>query len=235
MSQHVPELVDLPDPAVRPLVHPLDLPEARRLIRASALVGALAGPSAGLGIAALVWFASRSWLVPLIAGAVVIVFGDLARRHLAEQAWAFIPRRRQDRARPLPVSWQLGQTLAIAALWSAAVLLLAARLARPDVPAQVAEVTFGMGAATGLLLAVDLLHHAVSRDRSARAHLAVAGAGIAAVVVATAAANAVLFGAPTAAPTPAALWGAGAMLVVGAGTGLWQQHTARSARWSHHA
>lgn len=60
MNPQIPEIVDLPDPAVRPLVHPLDVPPARRLFRAATVVGALTGPYAGLGLAALVWFASAS-------------------------------------------------------------------------------------------------------------------------------------------------------------------------------
>ena len=38
------ELVELPDPAVQPLVHPLDLPRGRRLFRSSWLVGVLTSP-----------------------------------------------------------------------------------------------------------------------------------------------------------------------------------------------
>jgi hypothetical protein len=38
------ELVDLPDPAIHPLVHPLDLPQARRPFRTAWLVGALTSP-----------------------------------------------------------------------------------------------------------------------------------------------------------------------------------------------
>ncbi|UNX53725.1 hypothetical protein MF406_12100 [Georgenia sp. TF02-10] len=114
MNPQIPEIVDLPDPAVRPLVHPLDVPPARRLFRAATVVGALTGPYAGLGLAALVWFASASWLPPLVAGAALVGLGALARRYLTAQAWGFIPRRRQDRGRPLPLTWQLGQALAVA-------------------------------------------------------------------------------------------------------------------------
>jgi hypothetical protein len=38
------ELVDLPDPTTHPLVHPLDLPEARRPFRISWLIGTLTSP-----------------------------------------------------------------------------------------------------------------------------------------------------------------------------------------------
>ncbi|UNX53726.1 hypothetical protein MF406_12105 [Georgenia sp. TF02-10] len=103
------------------------------------------------------------------------------------------------------------------------VVLLAARLARPDVPAEVAEVTFGMGVAAGLLIAADLLRRLV-RDRVGQAAV-VAGVGILAVLAATAAANAVLFGSATAAPTVPALWGAAAMLAAGAAVAVWRRRT----------
>lgn len=38
------ELVDLPDPTTHPLVHPLDLPQARRPFRTAWLIDALTSP-----------------------------------------------------------------------------------------------------------------------------------------------------------------------------------------------
>jgi hypothetical protein len=40
----VTELVELPDPATHPLVHPLDVPQARRPFRTAWLIGALTSP-----------------------------------------------------------------------------------------------------------------------------------------------------------------------------------------------
>jgi hypothetical protein len=57
------ELVDLPDPAVRPLVHPLDVPEASRPFRTSWLIGALTSPAFGLCVAAIIWFGAGNWVV----------------------------------------------------------------------------------------------------------------------------------------------------------------------------
>jgi hypothetical protein len=102
------ELVDLPDPATHPLVHPLDLPQARRPFRTSWLIGARTSPPVAALVAVIVWFASHNYLVPLVAGAAIVGFGELAGRVYREQAWAFIPRRRQDRRRPRPALWELG-------------------------------------------------------------------------------------------------------------------------------
>ena len=62
------ELVDLPDPATHPLVHPLDLPQARRPFRTAWLIGALTSPPVAALVAVIIWFASHSYLVPLVAG-----------------------------------------------------------------------------------------------------------------------------------------------------------------------
>jgi hypothetical protein len=152
MNNDVTELVELPDPAIHPLVHPLDLPEARRPFRTAWLIGALTSPPVGALAAVVIWFASRNYLVPLVAGAAIIGFGQLASGVFREQAWAFIPRKRQDRQRPLPVSWELGSGLVLAAVLALALLLVTFRLARPDVSVEVRAFTFGMGAAAGLLV-----------------------------------------------------------------------------------
>lgn len=102
IMNEVTEHVDLPDPAVQPLVHPLDLPGARRLFRTSWLIGASTSPPVGALVAVLVWFASRNYLVPLVAAAGIIGFGRLASRATENQAWAFIPPRRRDLQRPPP-------------------------------------------------------------------------------------------------------------------------------------
>jgi len=226
MSHDVSELVDLPDPAVQPLVHPLDLPEAARLFRASWWAGALASPAAGLGVATIVGFASRSWVVALIAGTAVAGSGMLASRFQAEQAWAFVPRRRQDRDRAVPLRWQLGAGLALAAVLSAAALLAAMRLAQADVPSAVAEVTFGMAAAAGGLTAADLLSR---RRRAGQVPVPTALLGVAAIAACIVAVNRILFGAAAALPTAAVLWGAVAMLAAGAGAGVARLRAARSA------
>jgi hypothetical protein len=76
----VTELVELPDPATHPLVHPLDLPQARRPFRTAWLIGALTSPPVGALAAVIIWFASHNYLVPLLAGTAIIGFGQLASR-----------------------------------------------------------------------------------------------------------------------------------------------------------
>jgi hypothetical protein len=101
--------------------------------------------------AVILWFAGHNFLVPLIAGAAVLGFGQLAGRQYRDMAWAFIPRKRQDRRRPLPAPWELGAGLALAAVLAAVLLLVALRLDQPDVSGGVRAFTFGMSAMAGLL------------------------------------------------------------------------------------
>jgi len=218
MTYRPVELVELPDPAIRPLVHPLDVPAARRQLLAAATVSALTGPFSGAAVAALTWFASRSWWVPLLVAPLVIGCGELARRQFEEQAWAHVPRRRADRARGLPLSWQVGQALAAVSLWGLLAMLVAGRLAQPDVAGPVAEVTFGMAAATGLLVVADLFRPLLSRGRTA-AQAALPVVSVLGLLVALGGVNQILHGTATAPPTPQMVHGAGAMLLVGAVVG----------------
>ena len=110
----VTEIVDLPDPAAW-------------------LIESATGPGVAACVAALVWFASNSFVVPVIAGAAVLGLGRPAAGYSHREAWAFIPRKRQDRARLLPWTWRLGSGLALAILLAAALILTAIRLDRPDI------------------------------------------------------------------------------------------------------
>ena len=225
----ITELVDLPDPAVQPLVHPLDLPEARRPFRISWLIATLTSLPVGLLVAGIVWFVSRNYVVPLITGAVVIGFGSLASGFFRAQAWTFIPRKRQDRARPLPARWELGSAVAFSALLAVALLLVVFRLDRPDVSVAVREFTFGAAAATGLLVALDfvgkLLRHRGAERKRALATLP----GVVVVMGGIAVAYNTLFDASDAGASTNTYLGAATMLLVGAAAGIWQ-YAARRRR-----
>jgi uncharacterized membrane protein len=73
-----------------------------RPFRTSLLIGAMTSPAVWLCLATIVWFGSRSYVVPLIAGFATVGIGALVGQVFRDQAWAFIPRRRQDRHRSLP-------------------------------------------------------------------------------------------------------------------------------------
>jgi hypothetical protein len=224
----VPELVELPDPATHPLVHPLDLPQARRPFRTAWLIGALTSPPMGALAAVIIWFASHDYLVPLLAGAAIIGFGQLASGVFREQAWAFIPRKRQDRQLPLPLSWELGSGLALAAVLAVALLLVTFRLARPDVSVGVRAFTFGMGAAAGLLVVADFAIKLLQYRGPARRRVLFPLPGVLAAVGSLVVAYGVLFGSAGPGAPATLLWGAAAMLVAGAGVGIWKRSRVRS-------
>lgn len=150
------ELVELPDPAVQQLIHPLDLASARGHFRRWWLMGALTSPPVALCVAALLWFATQNYAVPVLVGLSIIACGALATRCLQDEAWAFIPRKRQDRDRPMPITWDLGQATLLAGLWGAVLLLVAFQLGRlqfgqPDVAPFLRAFLFGMGEIACLL------------------------------------------------------------------------------------
>jgi hypothetical protein len=216
------ELVDLPDPATRPLVHPLDLPQARRPFRTSWLIGALTSPPVAALVAVIIWFASRNYLVPLIAGAAIVGFGQLASRVYLDQAWAFIPRRRQDRERPLPALWELGAGLALAAVLAVALVLVAFRLDQPDVSVEVREFTFGMSTVAALLVLADVARRLLRYRGQERGRALDPLPGAVAVVGSLAVAYGVLFGSAGPSSLSTVLWGVVAMLVAGAAVGIWK-------------
>jgi hypothetical protein len=157
------ELVDLPDPTTHPLVHPLDLPEARRPFRISWLIGALTGPPVAALAAVILWFASHNYLVPLIAGAAILGFGQLASRQYRDKAWAFIPRKRQDRRRPL---YPLPAVVAVAGSLVVACRILFGASA-PDSPATLlwgAATMLAGGAGVGVWKLVEARRTARPRD-----------------------------------------------------------------------
>lgn len=215
MKDHIVELVELPDPEVQLLVHPLDLPEARRWFLRLWLVGVVTSPPIAFCVAGLVWFATQSYVAPLIVGGVLIAVGTVTAHYLTDCAWEYIPRRRQDRQRPLPMTWELGSSLLFALLLAAVVLLVAQRLGRPDVPDEVRAVIWGMGAAAGLLIVVEFGGKLVRRHGRERRTAWFSLPGVLVVVGCVAAAYALLFGSTGPASMALVLSGVLGMLLMG--------------------
>ena len=218
------EIIDLPDPGVQPLVHPNDLPQARPLFRRAQILAVLANPAVGLWFAAIVWFAGHNYVVPLIAGSAVSGFGALAHRFYLQQAWSFIPRKRQDRDRPTSPTWELTSALVPALLLAVALVLVITRLDQPDVTAGVREFTFGTGAGTALVIVLDL---AVRLLRSQVRGALLGLPGLCAVLVAMVVAYSTLFtDAAAQATSGLAVSGALTLLVIGVASTTWT-HLAR--------
>ena len=142
------ELVDLPDPSVQPRVHPLDLPEARESFRTGWAISVLAGPAVGVALAAVAWSLSSSYLVAAVAGLSLILLGAVASRDRLSEAWEYIPRKRQDRRRRLPIAWDLVEGITIGGSVALTVVIVADRLAEPDIEPGVRQFVVGAGIAT---------------------------------------------------------------------------------------
>src|SRR6476660_3963271 len=151
------ELVDLPAPSVQPLVHPLDLPEARRPFTFGWIVGILTGPAVGVALAAMVWDLSGSYLVPLVAAAGLVIPGVYFGRSLREEAWAFIPRKRQDRDRVLAPIWEIAEGVVVGGSIALTMVLVSTRIGDSDIPLGVRQFIVGSGAVAIVLVAFDLL------------------------------------------------------------------------------
>jgi hypothetical protein len=222
------EIVALPDPATRPLVHPLDVPEARALFRRGRLVAALTSLPVAALLAAVVAYLSGNWVGPVAVFLALTVFGALAARWFTDRAWDYIPRRRQDRDRPLPRSWEIGSAAAPALVLGIALLLIVFRLDDADVPVEVRAYTFGMCAVAALLVLGDAIV-GLARPAGRRRALA-ALPGVAVVAVATILAYGMWFDGN--ARTAETFWGAltmvGAAVLAGAGR-LWERRRVAAA------
>jgi hypothetical protein len=177
------ELVDLPDPGTQLLVHPLDLPEARTQFRNGWLVGSATSLPVAALVAGIVAYLGHGVAGPIIAFLALTVFGALAGRWFTNRAWDYIPRKRQDRDRPLPRSWDIAAAAILALALGVALLLIVFRLDDADVPVDVRSFTFGMCVVAALLVVADAV---IGLLRPAGRSRAVASLpGVAVVAIAT--------------------------------------------------
>lgn len=226
----IEELVELPDVAIQALVHPVDLEATRSDYRSGWLVGVLSAPAVGLVVGLVAWRLGAGFVMPIIAGGSLVALGAWVRAARIDDAWAHIPRRRQDRGRVLPRAWELADgTLTGAALMVAA-LLAADGLRRADVPSEVHQFIVGAAAALVVLVALDLAASVALRRgtfvaRPLYALPIVVGLALAVIVGAGVLASG---GMPLLASNTGL--GAGMMLAVGAAVGLWAVVRPRPSR-----
>lgn len=178
------ERVSLPDPSTQRLLHPVDVAQARPAYVRGWVTSVLASAEVLTLVAAAAWLLSDSWIAPTLAVLSTGVVAELARRHRMSEAWAHIPRKRQDLARDTPAPYSLVDAVVRPAAMAAGVALVLTGLA--DHGAGVRSWALGSAAGVGLaLVAVPLLRWV--RTRSSTAALE---AGVALVVTAPASAAA---------------------------------------------
>lgn len=140
------EAVSLPDSAVKRLVHPTDLAEARALYLRGWWFGLLCSLPIVVAIGAVVWTLSGSLLATLAAPISTFAIALAASRWHEARAWDFIPRRRQDREGA--GSWRL-----LAAALDAVALLVTAGaviVAVNSTPVSQGVVAYAVGSGLGV-------------------------------------------------------------------------------------
>jgi len=124
------ETVDLPSVDEQPLVHPLDIPEARKDFRRAYWTRSFTSPGVALVVAAILWFYVDTWVFPVLAFLSLAIIGYFAAAWSDREAWGFIPRKRRDLDRPLPFWWELASAVILASLLSVGALLIGTRFTR---------------------------------------------------------------------------------------------------------
>lgn len=149
------EAVALPDPAVKRLLHPTDLPEARSLFLRAWWFGRLSSLPIVVAIGAVVWMLSGNLFATIAAPSSTFVIALIASRWHHARAWDFIPRKRQDAEGAH--SWKLlASVMDAAALVVTAIALIAATSVRPLSDGVIAFAV-GAGAGVALVQIVELM------------------------------------------------------------------------------
>lgn len=175
------EAVALPDPAVKRLLHPTDLPEARSLYLRGWWFGRLCSLPVVTAIAAVAWMLSGNPLATVAAPLSTFVIALIASRWHHSRAWDFVPRKRQDTAGA--GSWKLlASVIDAVALVVTALAVLVATVSRPLSEGVIA---FAVGAGAGVVL-VQIIELMVTIGRRHPVALAERLVMIVAVVVSSA-------------------------------------------------
>ncbi|MEO3941083.1 hypothetical protein V3C41_08395 [Paenarthrobacter nicotinovorans] len=158
----IEEKVQLPDPQTHFLVHPLDLPAARKEFLLGWWLGVFATPQVYTALLAFFWAVSNNYVTPVLVPLVLVVIAGWVGSRLTRGAWDYIPRKRHDRQRRLPglrISAALVTSLALLAglvvfmLWASGQDFVPGFSAYP----------LGMGAAIVLIMVLELVVKLVRR------------------------------------------------------------------------
>lgn len=196
------EAVTLPDPAVKRLLHPADLPQARPLYLRGWWFGRLCSLPIVVALGTVVWTLTGNLFAALAAPIGTFAVGFAASRWHQARAWDFIPRKRQDPTDAGP--WQL-----IAAALDAVALLLAVGAATlpittAPIPPGIVAYAVGSGLGIAVLQIAEIVLAARNRQNSSIASQVI----LLAAVITAAVLVAVLGG---------VAWGPGAYALAAAG------------------
>ena len=143
-------------------LHPLDVGEARSDYLVATLLRLFVSPSVLTAVMLLLWVVSNNPVTPMGGPVVAVTLIAYVERKFRTDAWAYIPRRRQDAGRDEPVILaSLARGIEVLLL-AGAVVSYASSVGVRAVPTQVASVALGVMAGLALIVVGTLLW-----DRSA--------------------------------------------------------------------
>jgi hypothetical protein len=148
----VPEHVSLPDRSSQPTVHPTDLPEGRRHYRRAWVMSLVGSAQCLFLLGAFVWAVSDNLVAPALALVSTGVVAEAVRRFELREAWAFIPRRRQDTARPDPLRWCAVRAGVLAASLVGGVVLILGALAERGYGGDIRAYSLGTAAGIAVVM-----------------------------------------------------------------------------------
>lgn len=161
----IKETVDLPDPKVQPLIHPLDLPQAKKSFALAWWLSALTLPTVFFGIAAVLWAISTNYVTPVLAPSIMAVCAVFARKFHLSEAWAHIPRSRQDTSRRVPIVWSTVRSAVAALVFLAGLIALIQWLIDRELPPEVTAYSAGACAGVVAIMVINLIWTLVAPAR----------------------------------------------------------------------
>ncbi|WP_293698087.1 hypothetical protein [uncultured Agrococcus sp.] len=161
----VRETVALPDSTEQLLVHPLDITDSRKPFVASWWLSMLAMPTVVFCFAALLWIVSNNYVTPIAVPLALAVAAGLLAAYLRKEAWAYIPRKRQDLQRRFPTRWILLRSVVSTASLVAGLALLTLWIVDHELDTSVLSYILGTAFGIVFLMLIGLLWRALAPSR----------------------------------------------------------------------
>lgn len=143
--------VNLPEPASGSLLHPLDVTEARGYYMIAAFLRLLISPCVFVAMMLMLWVVSNNAVSPVVGPFVGLTVTAYVERRFRADAWAHIPRRRQDAGRDEPIILASTTRAIELVLLLLAIAAFVSSMGVREVPTMVASAA--LGAMLGLALA----------------------------------------------------------------------------------
>lgn len=135
--------------------HPLDLPLARRYFLGAVVLATLTAPVSIVSMMLALWAVSDNLVTPVLGSFLGLVVMAYVERRYRSDAWAYIPRRRQDLGRDEPGALAV-VTASAQVVWLVAATALVHDAHRPDVASLAVGSLLGLICCLVLILAWDL-------------------------------------------------------------------------------